>query len=661
MRSRLSPILVMAMAVIIYSFTSCKTANITDAELAFRRGEYFEAQKLYREVYNKLKNKQDRPLKGEVAFKLGLCYDKLNMSARAATAFQNAMRFQYPDSITYLYLGKALQGEGKYSQAIDAYEDFLRYDDKNELAIEGIKGCRMAIASQEKRGSRYVVKNAGILNSGRSDFSPMFYANDFDQLYFTSTNEKATGEKRSEITGTKRGDIYYTRKNEFGQWIRPEAVEGELNTEADEGVVSFSPDGLTMYLTKSSKSENSNSVVEIYTSRRSDARWSAPEKFTIHIDSLSSVGHPAVSADGKYLYFSSDMPGGYGGLDIWRVSIDNPKATLHNMGPQINTQGNEMFPYSRNDSLFYFSSDGHPGFGGLDIFKAKLNSTRDYWSVENPGPPINSQGDDFGITFGEGESGFFSSNRGDARGFDHVYSFELPELNISISGIVMDKDDEPLAGAIIRIVGDDGTNQREISRDDGSFRFKLDRGVKYIMKAGAEGYLNVKQEFENEPTEEDAEYEIDFILSAINKPQVIENVFYDFDKATLRPESKTALDEVVEMLNDNPHVTIEMGSHTDRKGSEQYNLALSERRAKSVIDYLISAGINEERLFPKGYGKSVPKKVTKRIHKDYPQFEEGIVLTEEFIETLSQEDREAADQINRRTEFKVLSIDFELF
>jgi peptidoglycan-associated lipoprotein len=355
------------------------------------------------------------------------------------------------------------------------------------------------------------------------------------------------------------------------------------------------------------------------------------------------------------------MPGGFGGKDIWRINLKDQHGSLENLGEQINTSGDEMFPYVRTDSLLYFSSDGHAGFGGLDIFTARLNSTGDRWSIENVGTPINSQGDDFGITFGEGESGFFSSNRGDARGYDHIYSFLLPEIKVTISGYVVDKDDEPVPNAVIRIVGDDGSNQREVARDDGSFKFNLDRGVKYVMLAGAKGYLNVKQEFESGMEEEDVDYGVDFILAAIHKPQVVENIFYDFDRATLRPESKEALDEMVTMLQDNPNVTIEMGSHTDRVGTEEYNLSLSDRRAKSVVDYLTAAGIPADRLSWKGYGKTVPKTVTKRINREYPQFPEGTVLNEEFISTLSDEDREAADQINRRTEFQVTSIEYDMF
>lgn len=641
--------------------TGCKSVKLSDAEAAYKRGEYFEAQKIYKKVYNRLTKREDRPLRGEVAYKLGLCYNKLNMAPRASAAFQNAIRYEYPDSMAYFYLGKALQAEGKYGPAIKAYDDFLTLNPNYPLAKEGIIGCNMAIAAKEKPKTRYIVKNAKFFNSSRADYAPMFLDKTADQIYFTSHNEKVTGDNKSEITGLKRGDIYFAKKNERGQWMKAEPVEGELNSEADEGIVSFSPDGQVMYLTKATKSESSNATVEIFTSRRSDASWSAAEKFVIVNDSVTATGHPAVSADGKYLYFTSDMPGGYGGLDIWRIDINDRVGTLVNMGEQINTPGDEVFPYSRTDSLFYFSSNGHPGFGGLDIFRAKLNSTGDYWSVENMGLPVNSSGDDFGITFGIGESGFFSSNRGDARGYDHIYSFELPDLKISISGFVLDKDEEPVPGAIIRIVGDDGSNQREVARDDGSFKFNLGRGVKYVMKAGAPGYLNVKQEFESDIAEEDAEYGIDFILAAINKPQVVENIFYDFDKATLRPESKEALDELVTMLNENPHITIEMGSHTDRKGSDEYNQALSERRAQSVIDYLVAAGISEDRLSPKGYGETVPKTVTKKINKDFPQFEEGTVLNEEFIETLEPEEQEAADQINRRTEFQVLSINYELF
>ena len=637
----------------------CRGAKLSEADAQYARGEYYDASNTYRKIYNKLTKREERPLRGEVAFKMGECYRRLNMSARAAAAYQNAIRYHYPDSMAIFYMAQAQQAEGKYAQAIKNYEEFLALKPKFRLAEDGVRGCRNALKLRENP-TRYTVRNAKLFNSRRADFCPQFLDGNFDQLYFTSSTEKATGTKKSEITGTKQCDVFFSKLDEAGNWQRPEPVEGELNTEFDEGVTAFSPDGSTMYLARARREPNSGTSVEIYTSQRSEAKWSAPVKYEITADTLSAYGDPAVSPDGTYLYFSSDMPGGYGGKDIWRVNLKERVGTLENLGDVINTAGDERFPYIRTDSVMYFSSNGHPGMGGLDLFKATKTPSGG-WNVENMGVPMNSPGDDFGITFGKGESGFFSSNRNDARGYDHIYSFVKPDLKITISGYVLDRDEEPVPNAVIRIVGNDGSNQKAVGKDDGTFQFNLQRGVKYVMMAGAKGYLNGKQEFESDTLEQDAEYGVDFILAAMHKPQVVENIFYDFDKATLRPESKKALDEMAQMLKDNPHVAIEMASHTDRKGSDKYNEGLSQRRAQSVVDYLVAAGVERERLQPHGYGESRPKTVTKRIARLYPQFKEGDVLNEEFIKGLSPENQDAADQINRRTEFQVLTVEYGIF
>ncbi len=588
----------------------CRTPKLSEADAQFQRGEYYDASVTYKKVYNKLRKKEERPQRGEVAFKMGRCYRLLNMSARASAAFQNALRYEYPDSTTHFMLAQALHADGKYAAALRSYDKYLEFCPDDSLAINCAEGCRTA-QEIRARGSRYVVKQAKLFNSRRADFCPMYLGADCDQIYYTSTTEKATGDKKSEITGMKNADVFFSKKNEKGEWERPEPVEGELNTEFDEGIVAFSPDAQTMYLTKARRELNAPTSVEIYTSTRSDAKWSAPVKFEITADTLSTFGHPAVSPDGEYLYFVSDMPGGYGGKDIWRISLKERQGSLVNLGPDINTEGNDDFPYVRSDGSLYFSSDGHPGMGGLDIFRATaVGDPADLrWKVENMGFPINSAGDDFGITFGKGEDGFFSSNRGDARGYDHIYSFEYDPVRITIEGLVTDKDEEPVKNAIIRIVGNDGSNQKEVARDDGSFSFALQRGVKYVMLAGAKGYLNQKQEFASDSTMEDANYWVEFILPSISKPSVVENIFYDYDKADLRPESKTALNELIAVLHDNPNVTIEMASHTDRWGSDAYNINLSERRAKSVVDYLVENGISRDRLQPHGYGKSRPKTV----------------------------------------------------
>ena len=646
----------------VMSLASCKGPKLKDADEAYNRGEYFDAATIYRKLYNRYNRKEDAWLRGELAFQLGMCHLKLNQGNRATAAFQNAIRYNYEDSTTLLRLAQAQQREGQYAAAIKSYNEYLAMFPDDWEALAGKQGCELAPKWKEE-GSRYTVKS--FYSSRRADYCPMYLDKNMEYLYFTSTNEKSTGELRSEITGTKKGDIYFFKKDEKGVWSRPELVDGGLNTEHDEGAAAFSPDGSTMYVARAVR-QNWPTTVEIYTSSRSEAKWGAPQKFEITADTLSNYSDPAVSPDGKWLYFASDMPGGQGGTDIWRINLKDKHGTLENLGPQINTKGNERFPNMRTDSLLYFSSDGHPGMGGLDLFVAKLQPrdeddkfSLDRWVVENMGVPMNSAGDDFGITFGTGESGFISSNRGDARGYDHIFSFIKPELQVWISGYVVDKDDEPVPNAVIRIVGDDGSNQKTAAKPDGSFRFDLQRGVKYVMMAGADGYLNAKQAFESDSAEEDAEYNVDFILNAMFKPQIIDNIYYDFDKAVLRDESKLALDSMVMLLKDHPNIVIEMASHTDRVGSDKYNNGLSLRRAQSVVDYLVENGIPRERLKPAGYGKTRPKTVTKRINSQYPQFEEGVVLNEEYVKTLSKEDREIADQINRRTEFQVIDTSFE--
>lgn len=646
------------------SLVSCKGPKLKDADEAYDRGEYFDAATIYRKLYNQYNRKEDQWLRGELAFQLGMCHLKLNQGNRAAAAFQNAIRYEYEDTTLMLRLAQAQQREGQYAAAINSYNEYLDIAPDSWEAKVGIRGCELAPQWKEE-GSHYIVKQDKMFNSRRADYCPMYLDKNQEYIYFTSTNEKSTGELRSEITGTKKGDIYFSKKDEKGKWSRPEVVDGGLNTEHDEGAAAFSPDGSTMYLSRAVR-QDWPTTVEIYTSSRSEAKWSAPQKFEITADTLSNYSDPFVSPDGNWLYFASDMPGGQGGTDIWRINLKDKHGTLENLGPQINTKGNERFPNVRTDSLLYFSSDGHPGMGGLDLFLATLQprdendrTAMDRWVIENMGVPMNSAADDFGLTFGTGESGFFSSNRGDARGYDHIFSFIKPDLQIWISGYVVDKDDEPVPNAVIRIVGDDGSNQKTVAKPDGSFRFDLQRGVKYAMMAGAEGYLNARQEFESDSTEEDAEYNVDFILAAMFKAQIIENIFYDFDKAVLRDESKLALDSMVMLLKDHPNIVIEMASHTDRVGSAKYNQGLSQRRAQSVVDYLIANGIPRERLKPTGYGESRPKTVTKRIHSQYPQFEEGVTLTEEFIKTLSKEDQQAADQVNRRTEFQVIDTTYE--
>ena len=645
---------------IVSSLYSCKSAKLSDAEEKQRIGEYYEAAAIYRKVYTKTSPKK-RDLRGYIAYRMAECNRLINNTAKASSAYMNAIRYDYPDSTVYLRMGQMLQKTGRYPEAIKNYDIYMENDPSNLLAINGIQGCELA-PGWKKNPTRYEVRRMDKFNSRRGEFSPMLAGDKYDQLYFASSRSKDKDAKVSAITGQNNNNLFLVKQDEKGAWLAPVELEDEVNTEYDEGTPSFSPDGNTMYYTYCAQDPEGPRTAEIYISTRSSAKWGKGTRATIVKDSVTALGHPSISPDGKYLYFVSDAVGGFGGKDIFRARVaGNDFGPMENLGEEINTPGDEMFPYVRDSVTLYFASNGHPGMGGLDLFKATQDSTGK-WKVENLGAPINSMADDFGITFaGKEERGFFCSNRNDARGYDHIYSFERPTITIFIEGIVNDVDEYPIEDATVRIVGKDGLNVKVPVKKDGTYRVELERDIRYVMMASARGYLNQNYELHTGPEEKNETYIVDFFLSPISKPVVIDNIFYDFDKATLRPESKKALDEMIKMLNDNPNVTIELGAHTDRKGTDQYNERLAQRRAQSVVDYLIAGGIEAARLEAKGYGESVPKTINKKMAKQFDFLKEGDVLTEEFILALPPEQQEIADQINRRTEFKVLRTNYNLF
>lgn len=633
-----------------------------DADKKFAQGNYFEAADMYRTIYRKLSPKK-RELRGEVALRMAESYRLINNPVRANAAYANAIRYNTDDSTLTLQYARSLHKAGDYKQAGKYYQEFLKLYPDNQFALNGLEGTQIT-PEWKASPSKYTVKKMGLFNSNRVEFSPMLLPPNYDQLFFTSNRKEAIGDTISGITGAKLNDIFMSRKDENGAWMKPEHLESSINTASDEGTVFFSSDGSSMYYTHTPIADSITSTYpRIYISQRSGGSWNAGTPIEIDKrDSTSVYAHPAVSSTGQYLYFVSDRAGGYGGKDIWRATmVGDLVESIENLGPDINTAGDEMFPYLRDDSTLYFSSDGHVGMGGLDIYKAKYHSKINKWTVENLKYPINSQSDDFGITFeGRTERGFFSSNRGDIKGYDHIYSFEYPIIKTVIEGYIVDTDDEFITNSTIRIVGRDGTNKRFPGKIDGSYTLDVNQGVDYVFLASAQNHLNTRMSLKTVEMDKDSVYFVDFVLTPINKPVVLENIFFDFDKATLRPESKEGLDELIDLLTINPNVTIELSAHTDRKGSDEYNIPLSQRRAESVVNYLIAGGIASDRLTAVGKGKKEPKTVTKAVVKKYDFLQEGEVLTEEFIEQLPPEQQEMADQVNRRTEFKVLSVTYNL-
>ena len=643
-------------------FSSCGAeTNIKKGDALYAIGEYYDAAAEYKKGYSRTAVK-DKPKRGERSWKMAECYRHINFTAKAIGAYQNAIRYKYPDSMAVLYLAQMQHKQGDYKNAAKNYQLFLDSVPGDQRAIKGMQGCTQA-QIWKKKPTLHTVKKEPLFNSRRSDFSPVLYGDEWDQLFLTSTRPQAKGNEMSGITGMKAGDIFMAKKDEKEKWQAPEAIESELNSEYDEGACCFSPDGKTMYLTRCAHDPDYPRYAQIFKSQRSDASWSKPQLLEISKDTLTSYAHPAVSPDGNWLYFVSDMPGGMGGLDIWRIAItESGLGGVENVGEPINSEGDEMFPVFRPNGDLYFSSNGHVGMGGLDLFVAQQDTTGK-WTVENMKYPMNSSGDDFGITFeGLHNRGFFSSNRGDARGWDHIFAFECPEVLQTVKGWVYEKDGYELPAGVVYMVGNDGTNLKLSVKGDGSFEQEIKPNVDYVFLGTCKGYLNHKEDLRIDTSSVSREYVLQFPLASITAPVLVRNIFYEFDSAELTPESTPALDSLVVLLEENPNITIELASHCDYRGADAYNERLSQRRAESVVNYLIAHGIATDRLTPKGYGEYRPKIVTRKIAELNPFLTEGDTLTEAFILRIEDEEKqEICNALNRRTEFKVLRTTYGLF
>lgn len=651
----------MAFLAVVLMLHSCAADNaMRKGEKFLAIGEYHDAAEQFKKAYTKTPTKE-RQLRGQRALKMAHCYRHISSTQKAISAYRNALRYNVATLDDRLDYARLLLKNGEYKRALAEFELLNDSMPNNVLVRNGLLSAKMAPKWKEQ-GSDYTVKKMTEFNSRRADYCPVLAGDQWDRLYFSSTRNDALGDELSGITGAKPGDIFFSDKDDKGKWSKPQTIESGLNTEYDEGACCLSPDGSIMYLTQCLSDASYPRFAQIVTAQRSDASWGKTTPLLITNDTLSAYAHPAVSPDGEWLYFVSDMPGGKGGLDIWRMRLTaNGPVGVENLGEPINTPGDEMFPTFRPNGDFYFSSDGHPGFGGLDIFIATVGEDGKY-HLSHPGYPLNSQGDDFGMTFqGQLNQGFFSSNRGDGRGWDHIYSFYNPEIVQTIRGWIYEQDGYELTAGEARIVGTDGTNLRLGVRGDGSFEYVVKPGVDYIILAMCDGFLNHKEEIHVDSVKESKVYDLQFPLASISAPVLIDNIFYAFDKATLLPESKNALDSLILMLNENPNITIELSAHTDYRGAEDYNKKLSQKRAESVVKYLINHGIAADRLTAVGYGEEKPKTIRRKVAERYPWLKENDVLTEEFILKLKPEQQETANALNRRTEFKVLRTTYNMF
>ena len=638
-----------------------QTNRLKRANALYDAGGYFEAIELYRHDLDKVAKEE----MGLYLTKIGDCYRLIGNARQAEIWYSKAILRDPPDPRVHYFYAEMLKMNEKYDEALEQYQKYKQLVPNDPLTDFGIQSCDLAKKWMESP-SGYEVLNMRAINSKQSDFSPAYLSDDYSVLLFTSSRNEATGTKNHAGTGEKFTDIFITQRDKKGTWSTPRPLDGNINTPNDEGTPSVTANFNKIYFTRCRAGKRNKLGCEILVSERREQGWLTPEVLPLAPDSMV-VAHPAISADELTLYFVSNIPGGYGGKDIWKVTRNSPSDNWGepvNLGPDINTRGNEMFPFIHPDGTLYFSSDGHPGMGGLDIFRAKAKESGNGWEVENMRYPINSPADDFGIIFEKDrEAGYFTSRRHDSgtRGGDNIFVFYLPELIFNLLGDVKDeKTGMPLANATVQMVGSDGIIVDTKTDVRGNFKFSLNPATDYVLIASLKGYLNGKGRETTRGVQLSQDFKMSITLTSTARPIELPNIFYDYDRWELRPESMAALDRLVEVLNDNPTIIIELGAHTDSRGTMEYNYELSQKRAQSVVNYLIEKGIPTARLRAKGYAQSQPKVVDEQLINQYPFLTIGAVLNQQLIDGLSDDNqKEMVHQINRRTEFRVLSTDYK--
>ncbi len=636
---------------------------VKKANLLFESGSYNLAKDRYQKILKKSKNAEE---KAEVTFKLAECFRYLNDPKKSAPIYKRLVRMNYQDPLAVLYYADALKMLEKYEDALEQYKLYTTLVPDDPRGKNGVQACEI-VANWIENPTRHIITNLEIVNSKQSDFSPVYAREDGRVIYFTSAREGSKGEDLNQVSGWNFTDLYFSMQDKKGDWSEPDVVPGQVNSDFDEGAASLDSKYGTMFFTSCKILPGKDMGCLIYKSTRTDKEWSLPEVVTIFEDSAISVGHPCLSPDGLELYFvaGNSAEGGNGGKDIWKVkraSETDEWGKPQNLGDEINTPGDELYPYLHTDGALYFSSNGHIGIGGLDIFKASKNDDGK-WQVENLMYPMNSNADDFGIIFiPDKNSGLFTSNRKGSNE-DDIYSFALPELIFKVKGIVKDAaTDQPIAKATVKMLGSEGTELEAETNKEGTFDFDLIPENDYLFTTTKENYFKGKGEETTRGIKEDKTIAITIYMTPVSENQVfeVENIEYDLNQATLRPESMVSLDELVVLLDDNSNVAIELSAHTDYQGSDELNTDLSNRRAQSVVDYLILKGIDSGRLVAKGYGETAPNVVSKKLTQKYDFLSEGDTLTEKFITSLPDVTQQAvANQINRRTEFKILSMDYK--
>lgn len=631
--------LIFILFVFISSCVTTKTA-IKD----FNNAEYYNAATKFKKVIKEGDSKN--------SFLLAEALRKSNRLWQAQKYYTDAINNGYKEEIAYYYLAMSLKSNNAYDQADSLISNYLLMgNDENILSLMKNELKNINNLRKYPDTSYYRVKNLEAINTEFAEYSPSFSN---DKLFFVSNR---LSEKIYSGTGTPFTDLFEVKTRGANVDLNSLKKLGENinNEKVNAGSITFSEDGMYMIFAKGNDGKSSGrNNVDLYWSRFRRGGWTNPRLLNVNT-SRSWDSTPYLSKDGKTLYFASNRAKGFGGTDIYKANVNRRGRwiNIQNLGPEINTPGNELFPSVTEDGRLYFSSDNHEGFGGLDIFVASRKGGE--ITITNPGKPLNSRGDDFGVNPYNPTRGFFTSNRDGGKGDDDIYTFINNDPNLKIVNYILkgttltqntdEKDLLILGNSSVKLLDNQGTVIEETFTDDnGQFEFKVYSDEDYILIGEKENYFSTRGDFSTIGKELDKSKLVEFITNVefeknlildrivVNKSIVLDNIYYDLDKADIRKDAALELDKLVVILEDNPNISIELSSHTDDRSSVEYNQDLSQRRAESAVTYILSKGIDQSRIRAKGYGES------------------------QLIIQNAQTEEE--HQINRRTEFKVTSYEF---
>ncbi len=646
---------------------SAQSRRLAAADDAFNTFQYNVAVNRYKKAYSRTKSRLE---KDRISYLMAECYRKMNNTKRAEVNYKRMINSDYArkNPVAYLNYADMLKANEKYDMAKDYYATYAESVPDDPRGPNGVQSCNM-VQEWIENPTKYSVDNIKKVNSKADDFGAAYTDKFYNALILTSNREGSTGKGLDGWTGQNFSDLYQARQDRKEEWSEPTLIEteGRINTMANEGVPVFNSSFSTMYYTRCGNEDEENSNCRILTVRKSGKGWGEPEVLDLGSDSTVTNGHPAISSDELTIIFSSDREGGIGGKDLWIATRSSSTDKFNkplNLGDIINTPGDEVFPFIRNDSVLYFASNGLPGLGGLDIFKS-VKRGNEWTKPVNMQVPVNSSGDDFAMAFKQGEdAGILSSNRKGGRGGDDIYTFNNPPLVFTLAGTVKDERTlqfVPLAS--VKLVGSDGSSVEAKTDPKGFYSFsksQIKPNTTYDITVMKDNYFNTKARETTVGLEKNKDFIIDFMLQPIpEKPVVLPDILYDLAKWDLKPQYQDSLQGLIKTLLDNETIVVELASHTDTRDTEERNDILSQRRAESVVNYLIERGIDPARLVAKGYGERVPRVLATDKVKDGFLFKAGTVLTQQFIDSLpTNEQKEAAHALNRRTEFRVLSKDF---